>query len=205
MDIKKENFIPPQEEGTASNTIASCTCSDVEEARAFFQIVKKRLLNVNEWVTIAGFASADFHLCDENGTEVMRNVRPNDYFKIDVPGPGPVTGDGYDWVQVEAIDSIESEESEMTAIRVRPATNPGGNQKDVAHFFSNSATSSFIIERKKNIVTAGVYGRNEKPNTGAEKIIDKARNTAMAAVAITAFSKIQWKGLVDGLVKKEKV
>lgn len=202
--LQKNNFIPAQEEGAASNTTAAYECRDEEQARSFFKIVKVRLLNVNEWETLAGFASADFGLCDEKGNEVSRLARPQDHFKIDVPGPGPVTGDGYDWVQVEAIDEKDQGESEMIAITVRPATNPKNDHKDVAHFFSDSATSSFIVERKKNVVTASVYGRNEKPNADAEKTIDNARNTAMAAGAITAFAKFQWQGLVDGLIKAEE-
>jgi hypothetical protein len=45
-----------------------------------------------------------------------------------------------------------------------------------------------------------VYGRNEKPNLDTEKLADKLRNAAVAAGAITAFSKLQWKSLVNGLV-----
>lgn len=203
MDTLKKDIVPPQEEGGSSDTIASCPCMDVRRARSFFKTVKDRMLNVNEWGKIAGPSSADFKLCDEKGNEVNRQPKPKDHFKIDVPGPGPVTGDGYDWVQIETIEEKSADEGEMIAITVRPATNPANENNDVAHFFSDAATSSFIIERKEKIVSAGVFGRNEKPNTGAEKIIDKARNSAMAIAAVTAFSKIQWKGLVEGLIKED--
>jgi hypothetical protein len=202
MNTLDKDIIPAQEEGATSETIASCECNDEKTASSFFTTVKNRLLNVNEWGSIAGLASADFRLCDEKGNEVNRKARPNDHFKIDVPGPGPATGDGYDWVRVETIDEKHTAESEMIAMVVRPATNPQNENKDVAHFFNDCATSSFIVERIGNTITAGVYGRNEKPNTDAEKVIDKARNSVMAAVAITGFSKLQWKGLVEGLVEK---
>ncbi|MEJ7627288.1 MAG: hypothetical protein WKF35_10520 [Ferruginibacter sp.] len=201
-NVINEDIIPQQQVGGSSDTSALKELADEDQAKAFYSIVKNRLLNVNEWEKIGGLLSADFRLCDEHGKEVNRLIKENDHFKIDVPGPGTVTGDGYDWVQVESIDESSSEHEEMTAIKVRPATNPTNEKTDVAHFFSNSATSSFIIERKNNVITAGVHGRNEKPNAQAEKTIDKARNTAMAAVAITGFSKIQWQGLVDGLVKE---
>jgi hypothetical protein len=74
----------------------------------------------------------------------------------------------------------------------------------VAHFFSDEATSNFIVQRRGLEVIAAVLGRNEKPNTGAEKIIDKARNTAVATGAVTAFSKLQWKSLVNGLLGDDK-
>lgn len=196
-----ENVIPEQKEGAATHTSSSCTCNDALSAKTFFETVKQRLFDVNHWEKIAGMASADFRLCDSDGNEVNRELQKGDHFKIDIPGPGPDTGDGYDWVKVEAIDAQNQDDEEQISITVRPATNPNNDNKDVAHFFKDTATSSFVIERKGNKVTASVIGRNEKPNADAEKITDKARNTAVAAAAITGFSKIQWKGLVDGLIK----
>ena len=60
-----------------------------------------------------------------------------------------------------------------------------------------------MVKRENSKVTAAVYGRNEKPNTDVETAGDKARNAAIATGAITGFSKLQWKSLVNGLVKKE--
>ena len=130
-------------------------------------------------------------------------MQKDDHFKIDIPGPGPVSGDGFDWVQVEAIEEKNSDEEQSFTIKVRPATNPNNERKDVAHFFSEEATSCFTVKRKYTTITAGVYGRNEKPNTNTETTIDKARNTAIAKGAISGFAKLQWKSLVKGLVKKE--
>ena len=87
-------------------------------------------------------------------------------------------------------------------MRVRPATNPNNDRQDVAHFFSDEATSNFMVKREGTTITAAVYGRNEKPNTGAEKAVDKARNTAVATGAVSGFSKLQWKSLVNGFLKK---
>ncbi len=124
-------------------------------------------------------------------------------FQIDIPGPGPVSGDGYDWVQIEAMEELETPEIEQLTIRVRPATSPKNEKSDVAHFFSAEATSNFLVQREGNTVTAAVLGRNEKPNTEADTIVDKARNAAVATGAVTAFSKLQWTSLVKGLIGAE--
>ena len=71
---------------------------------------------------------------------------------------------------------------------------------DIAHFFSEDSSSSFSVKREGNRIIAGVYGRNEKPNVDAESVVDKIRNTAVAAGAISGFAKIQWKSLVNSLV-----
>jgi hypothetical protein len=199
----EEDIIPEQESGIETNTETSVEFNSPEEAKTFYQKVKHRLLHVNDWHRFAGSLTADFQLTDKEGKEVNRAAGKDDYFKIDIPGPGPVTGDGFDWVQVEAIEEKKEEDMESIAMRVRPATNPNNERKDVAHFFSVEATSCFMAKRENNTVTAAVYGRNEKPNTHTETIFDKARNTAIATGAVTGFSKLQWKSLVNGLVRKE--
>jgi hypothetical protein len=199
----KEDIVPVHQEGIQTNTEASIELKSLGEAKNFFQKVKERLLHVNGWHSIAGALTAHFQLTDKEGKEVNRSAREGDHFKIDIPGPGPVTGDGYDWVQVEAIEEKDEEVEQSITLRVRPATNPTNERKDVAHFFSEEATSCFTVKREQNTITAGVYGRNEKPNTNAETIVDKARNTAVATGAITGFAKLQWKSLVKGLVKKD--
>ena len=198
-----EDIIPEHQSGIETNTEASVQINSVEEARSFYEKVKQRLLHVNSWHHIAGAATAVFQLTDKEGKEIDRMVQENDHFKIDIPGPGPVTGDGFDWVQVETIEEKNKEGEQSISIWVRPATNPTNEKKDVAHFFSDEATSCFVVKRQHTTITAGVYGRNEKPNTNAETIVDKARNAAIAAGAITGFAKLQWKSLVNGLLKKD--
>jgi hypothetical protein len=197
-----DEIVPEQHSGVATNTESSVELSSIDEAKSFYEKVKERLLHVNDWHKIAGAATADFQLTDKYGQDVSRIVQEGDHFKIDIPGPGPVTGDGFDWVQVEAIEEKDNEEGQSVTIKVRPATNPNNDRKDVAHFFSEEATSCFTVKREHTTITAAVYGRNEKPNTSAETTIDKARNTAIATGAISGFAKLQWKSLVNGLIKK---
>lgn len=200
---EEEKIIPEQESGVQTNTESFKELSSIEEAEEFYEKVKQRLLHVNGWHQLAGNLTADFYLTDEKGNEVERAVQQGDHFKIDIPGPGPAAGDGYDWVQVETIEEGAKEDGAFVAVRVRPDTSPVNDRPDVAHFFSEEATSCFMVKREGKKVIAGVYGRNEKPNVSSEKIVDKARNTAVATGAATGFSKLQWKSLVNGLVKQE--
>ncbi len=196
MSIEKE-IVPGQHEGGKSNTESHKDFSSEEEAKEFFHKVADRLMNVNEWHTYAGKLTADFTLTDAAGNPVQRPVEKGDHFRIDIPGPGTTTGDGYDWVQVEEI----VKEKDSVSILARPATNPTNDRKDVAHFFSYAATSTFMVSLKGKTVKAAVFGRNEKPNTDAEKAADNLRNAAIATAAVGGFSKLQWKSLVEGLMK----
>jgi hypothetical protein len=98
--------------------------------------------------------------------------------------------------------STEADDLESYGIRVRPAENPETETKEVAHFYSSESTSTFLVTRKGNNVTAEVYDRNTKPNDEAHTTVDKIRDLVVGATGITVFSKIQWQGLVDGLTAK---
>lgn len=203
MKSKAEEIVPEQNTGAHSNTESKATFETVDAAKTFFETVKQRLQQVGAWHHLAGKGTAAFELTDATGAGVDRIPQKGDHLKIDIPGPGPRTGDGYDWVQVEAVEHTDEDGVECMVMRVRPATNPQNDRKDVAHFFSDEATSNFMVKREGTTIIAAVYGRNEKPNTAAEKVVDKARNTAVATGAVSGFSKLQWKSLVDGFLKKE--
>jgi hypothetical protein len=200
---EEPSLVPSNETGAKSDTENSITFSSANDAKEFFAIVKHRLLNINDWHLLTGTASASFILTDEKGNKVQRQAQLGDHFKIDIPGPGNKTGKGYDWVQIEAIEDTSSENEDEVSIRVRPSDSPQQSSDDVAHFFSEEATSTFTVERKNNIVIASVHGRNEKPNTHSESVIDKVRNAVVATGAILGLNKPQWKSLVKGLLKKD--
>jgi hypothetical protein len=200
---QQNNIIPSQDSGIQTNTESTEELATEKEAKDYYVTVCKRLMDINNWQQYAGKATAAFQLTDNSGKDVKRDPQKGDHLKIDIPGPGSVSGQGFDWVQIEAIEKDQDENTQWNAIRVRPATSPLNEKEDVAHFFSDDTTSTFMVRQEGKKVIAGVYGRNEKPNTNTETTIDKIRNTAIATGAITGFSKIQWKSLVNGLVKKE--
>jgi hypothetical protein len=150
--------------------------------------------------------TADFQLTDDTGNVVNRLAEEGDYFRINIPGPGSATGEGFDWVKIESIteSKTEDQDADLLAIKVHPASNPNNTNQDVAHFFKEDASSTFMVRRQGLTLSAEVHGRNEQPNTEAEKIIDKARNVMVAAGAMIGFSEFQWKSLVKGLLSEEK-
>lgn len=198
-------IIPENYTGTIIDTESSIEFETPEEAKAFFRIVRRRLLNVNMWHDLTGRATAEFQVVDKDGREVGRGVQQGDYFKIDVPGPGPFAGEGYDWVRVEAIREVSEAGMESVGIRVRPSTNPQepdtDAHPDVVHFYSEESTSNFIVTREGSRITAGIYDRNTKSNKEGD-LIDKARHWLMGLGAVKGFSRFQWQRLADGLLGK---
>jgi hypothetical protein len=196
-----KKIVPSQEEGKAITAESVITFSDDRKAKIFFETVKERLQQVDRWHEIAGGLSAHFQLMDENGKEVSRPPQAGDYFRIDIPGPGSVTGEGYDWVRVEETINEVLPNSERYGFRVRPARNPANDEEDIAHFFSAASTSTFIVYREGEKITAAVFDRNIQPNQNADTLIDKIRDLMAGSAGMLIFSKLQWKNLTEGLLQ----
>ena len=199
MKRKTSDIIPQQETGKAIDAASSIELADEHDAKNFFIKAKKRLQNVNQWKQYAGSISADFQLVDNHGRAVEREAKEGDYFKIDIPGPGTKSGDGYDWVKIEEVLSTAFPTGESFGFRVRPAENPQSGDTEVAHFYAPESTSSFIVERHKNKITVSIHDRNTKPNANADGL-EKIRDTLVGTAGVVTFSKIQWKNLAEGIL-----
>jgi hypothetical protein len=199
------NLIPVNVKGKASNLDFAVISATIDNARHSYMRSVKRMLNPGIWHDLAGWASASFKLFDPKGEELYRLALEGDYIRIDIPGPGPARGGGYDWVRIEKIEEYidSSGEREWTGMKVRPSRSPGSMAGGTAHFFRSDATSTFIIELNSNKVTAFYHGRNEVPNTSTGKTGDNVRNALVAAGAIVSLSEAQWSALCKGFLADE--
>ena len=191
------NTIPKQFKGSHTDTGYYVDCIDEAEASELYTEAKNRLLKISEWHHYSGDGTADFNLTDTEGQLVSRLAQVSDHFKIDIPGPGSVTGDGFDWVKIEKIE----ESDDQTVVQVRPATNPTNQDSAIAHFFTDEASSTFIVKKVSLRILAEVHGRNEEANTKENSFIDKARNVLVATGAKLGLSEFQWKSLTKGLLE----
>jgi len=195
-------LVPTQKEGLEKNIAHAVTAKTVEDAEDWFLDAKEKLLDVNNWKRYATTLGAEFRLTDAVGKPVNRQARKGDHIRIDIPGPGSEAGSGFDWVAIEAIeyDDYPDVDMETLAMRVRPSDNPmDRNNTDTAHFFSDNATSTFVIERRVTHLSVQYFGRNETANKDGS-IIDKVRNVALATGAWLGMSDAQWTSLVKGII-----
>ena len=196
--------IPQQTQGQQTDIVHSVNTLSRQEAHHLFLLAKDRLKDISQWHKFSGPLSSKFSVTDAQGNEVYKLAEVGDLFSIDIPGPGPLAGSGFEWVRIEAMqESINEEaESEYITITVRPVVNPLHPDKAIAHFFSHASTSTFIVERYLNQVSAAVHGRNEMPNNTDTGLFDTVRNTIIALSAREGMSFPQWKSLVKGLLEK---
>lgn len=199
-----KNPIPAQYEGKQLDLNAGRDFSDEESSKEFYEVVKKRLLRAFEWYDIAEIPAATFTLSDEHGAEILREMREGDVIRIDIPGPGSPKGDGYDWVKVDKIDEDHEDHGDLFSITLRPTANPTEPDEEVAHFFTNLATSTLLVMRAGKHVEVEYHGRNELVNDDSESITDQLRNAVVGFAAKMGFSFSQWKSLIEGMINDKK-
>lgn len=201
-----DTIVPFQREGGKSATLFTVNLRTFAKAEKIFLLARERLLEVNQWDQLCGNGSAAFRLTDEEGRVLKKQAETGLHIRIDLPAPGTIGGDGYDWVAIEKIydDAAPQKFHQFTAIQVRPADNPLSFSGRTAHFFHEHATSTFLVEKAGTRITASVFGRNEKPNTVRLHWIDRIRNWFVAIAAMLGFAKPQWKRLTRGLLSYQK-
>lgn len=198
-----KNEIPEQHTGSKIDSVVTAPFNSLAEAKSFYQTAKKRLLNVSQWAEISEVPLSTFTLTDLHGNAVNREAMEGDYVKIDIPGPGTHSGDSYDWVRIEKVSEQLDSDMEMISLQARPSANPANQDQDIAHFYTEQATSTFQVKRIGAIVSAEEHGRNEVPNTDTSFIADNIRNTLVGWSAKIGFAFPQWKSLVKGIVSTE--
>ena len=161
---------------------------------------------MNNWHNYAGAGSAKFTLCNNQGEVIYVLAEEGFFFSIDLPTPGSDAGDGLEWVMIEKIVTEGSAHTaeEYLLMTVRPVPDPHRDSAEIAHFYKEVSTSTFIVRQDGLLVSAGAHGRNETPNNAKVDLHDKIRNTAIALMARIGMSGPQWKPLVKGLIEHEK-
>lgn len=201
--MAREKIVPRQVVGSRTGATSSVETRSIRAAVVLYYEAKGRLLDVNNWYRISGKKGARFLLTDAAGNALDAQAPEiGNLIRIELPAPPNETGDGFDWVRVEAFeDHIDDSRDEVSfGFRVRPVSNPASRSSESAHFYTSEATSSFIVVRKGTTVCALERGRNEKPNpTGG--FLNRVRNAVIAVFAMIGLSKPQWKLLTRSILE----
>lgn len=191
--------IPAQHSGAKSDIHYSKATGTEEEAKKLYEKARNNLLSINKWKQLSGKLSAAFLLTDHRGAATDRFPLNGDYIRIHLPGS---PSDEFDWVRIERVEEEQpATHRKRIMMQVRPSDAPRQHE-ETEHFFSQKATSNFIVEKNANRVTATVAGRNELPNLNRKGLLSKIRNLLISLPAIAGANTPQWKGLTKGIVEK---
>jgi hypothetical protein len=198
--------LPQQMTGRRTDFTHDKKYDTLESAHSGFQAAAGRMLSVNNWHDYTGAGSAKFTLCNNQGEEVEVMAEESFFISIDLPGPGPDAGGGVEWVMIEKLASEGDAHTaeEYVLMTLRPAADPRKAAAEIAHFYTDESTNTFIVRRDGIVVSAGAHGRNESPNNEEVDLHDKIRNTAIALMARVGLSGGQWQKLVNGLIEYEE-
>jgi hypothetical protein len=194
--------VPEQYSGGETDALAKVHCKTIEEARDFYSLIRGRLADVNNWQKVSETPLASFTLFDPIGSPVDRDVQEGDFIRIDIPGPGPKVGNGYDWVNVKIVREEMIAEGDLFSIQVSPSPQPTVTDGKIAHFLDPIATSTFQVRRIGTIIYAEEHARNENPNFKTGNFLDNLRNGIVGTAASLGLSYPQWKSLVQGLIRR---
>ncbi|TCD26557.1 hypothetical protein EZ456_13285 [Pedobacter psychrodurus] len=205
--MEKQELIPTQQIGQQTDAEEEKILVSTVEAKATYQKVVQHLLDVNEWYRISTIEASCFKLFDQNGSPLNRAALEGDYIRIDIPGPGTAAGKGFDWVYIEQLEKYADDGSDIdfTLFVARPSRVPGIFGGKIAHFFTDRATSTFIVFRRANVLSVEVHGRNEVPNTQDQNLLDKTRNLVVNGGSTIGMSFAQWHLLVSGILKQTRL
>jgi len=175
--------------------------STQEEVVAAFHKARIRLGSIKQWQDFAGTTSASFELFDSLGRQITRFPRIDDYIRINIPGPGSLIGNGYDWVKVTQFE--DRPEDCYTLITLQPCVPPANARKreEVAHFFKPSASTNIEIKVQDLSLAVNYFGRNEETNNTSDLLVENIRNSLIGFGAKLGFSYPQWKKLVKGFLE----
>lgn len=170
-----------------------------EAAKAAFGMARDRLLHPQRWAVLTDGFGATFQPFNEKGEAISGKAAVGDYLKISIPPPANTHAD---WVRIEALETADADDEQLLGLRVRPTESLEEEGHETAHFFSDSATSTWVLHRAGNTVTAYYFGRGEKPNEESEGFWRTLRDKIVALAGVAGFSDLQWKAFLEGLLEE---
>jgi hypothetical protein len=198
--IKKEWEVLKGQDSKDKLFVNENTFADEATAQREFARAKQKLFDVNAWSHLPGITST-FQLFDAAGQKSEgRQPAVGDFIEIILPGT-PVEN----WVTVtEVLD-----EEDVAQFVVKPSQTPDKvadpQEKEVKHFFSPEASSTFRVLREGNKLLGFEIGKDEVINNkGPEAGDRKVLNTLISEGGWAGFQALQWDKITKYFVHLEE-
>lgn len=208
--LKSFTVAPTPFTGVNHDTRKRIQLHSTGDAIDLYKTAAERLLYVNEWNTLESMEGQQYALFDINGDAKTGKAEEGDYIRINNTQALNLQKEKrYDWVRIEKMVQFEHKERNTTAMRVRPAADPTlkvpFKNRPTAHYYTSSATTTFIVERTETMVMVGIHPRNQVLNTAqATGFYNQLRNVVVGLMGLLGITKNQWKILLEGLVHEKE-
>ena len=204
--MEQSTHIPAQSTGIQKDYEATREYETEEVAYTAYQIAASRVLNPAAYHRYHKLGTiGTFVVCGANGAPTHALPEVGNYLRIASRAPNnPEAEAGEDWVCIEAIErDVRDRARLLTSMTVRTCEDPRAGTGHTAHFFADSATSTFQAALEGRTVTASIHGRNEQPNTGEElSLLARLRNLFIALGAFSGGALLIWQPLCEGFLEE---
>ncbi len=194
-------IIPEQIKGDSHDVVSMVCTNSIDSAAFLYNETVERLKSVNLWYSYSDKVKAKFTLIHSE-TELETNaLTKENLIRIEIPGPGTISGKGYDWTRIIDIQDDETIDVPFFALTIKPCSPPNADKEITAHFYKHNASNTLIIRRIGNCVYAEAHGRNEIVNISEAPLIDSIRNMGINLGSKVGLGSMNWLGLTKALLE----
>ncbi|GEQ85882.1 hypothetical protein ULMS_13900 [Patiriisocius marinistellae] len=193
---------PKQKKGDFHEIVSMKTSPNISIAKSNYSELYKRLKAINNWESFSDKVKASFYLVDAKTLKITTTFKTGNFVKIDIPGPGNPSGNGFDWTDIINVqESKENDDYPFLTFTLKPCKSPENSKDVVAHFFDDESTNTFVVRRMGTYLFAEVHGRNQQKNIKDIPLKDTIRNAAILMGNTIGLAGLNWLGLTDALLQ----
>lgn len=192
----------PQHLKGESHDIVNMKCVDSDKsAEELYQDVVIRLKTVKEWHSYSDKVKAKFVIINPDTGVETDEFEIGYLVRIEIPGPGTVSGNGFDWTKITNIQTNKNrDDMAYFAMTLKPCSPPNANSDVIAHFYKEKSSNTFIIRKIGDCIYAEVHGRNETINISDVPLMDSIRNIGINIGSKIGLGGLNWLALTEGLL-----
>lgn len=193
--------IPLQREGEFHDVVSMHCAENIEMALRKFESVERRLISVNDWHSLSPNVKAKFQQFHSETHEPTSALKVGNFIRIEIPGPGNPSGNGYDWTKISDIQiGSDNEILPFFAMTIIPCAAPDTTENTVAHFYGDESSNTFVIRRIGDCLYTEVHGRNQLANTSDVPLLDSIRNKAIVLGSKIGIGSLNWLAFSEAIL-----
>jgi hypothetical protein len=172
-------------------------CPTTGEAMKLYHKAAERLLYVTRWDELTGQENF-YTLLDNRGKKKTGIAAKGDYIQVKKNVTSLAGKDELEWLVIEKVLQIKTDDLESTAIRVRYTSAPTATSST---YFKALNTNTFIVERHGHAVRVDFHPHHEVQDNDTESSANTGVNHLyLLLISWLGISRNKWEDLIDGLL-----
>jgi hypothetical protein len=169
-----------------------------EQAEQLYLSALQRLVNVNGWNALTGAASDQYQLLNLSARPKTAFAEEGDFVRVKLADAKPDDDDEVlriDRVITKLLGHNRSVSLVTKAVRIKRFPD------SIQYVTGSNTTYTFVLQLDNNIVSAGIYVKDESAEQDNSGLYDKLTHALKELFAWTPPFKTQWHALIEALLK----